>query len=247
MTATATPAKTEPASRERSVQVWDLPLRVFHWLLVVTIAIAFLSSEEDSPLNQWHVLAGWVAGILIVFRLVWGFVGGQHSRFTDFIRPSRLGAHVSGVLHSRSERTLGHNPLGGLSVVALLALIAGTVWTGAFGGEGADDIHELIAWTLLAFVCLHIAAVVIMSLLEHENLVSAMITGKKSAARHAGASDARRPRAIGILITAAAVAVSVYGILQYDPKACTLRPAESFEQPATSPGVGEAAEEREKD
>ena len=83
---------------ERNIRVWDWPLRLFHWLLVFTIAVAFLSSEQDSALNQWHVLSGWVAAVLIAFRLVWGFVGGEHSRFTDFIRPSRIAEHISGLL-----------------------------------------------------------------------------------------------------------------------------------------------------
>src|SRR5690606_8568411 len=73
------------------VKVWDLPLRLFHWTLVAAIALALLSSEEGSGLNKWHVLSGWVAGLLIVFRLIWGVVGGEHSRFSDFIRPSRIG------------------------------------------------------------------------------------------------------------------------------------------------------------
>ena len=85
-----------------------------------------------------------------MFRLVWGFVGGEHSRSSDSIRPSRIGHHIAGLFRGVAERTLGHNPLGGISVIILLALVCGTVWTGAFGGEGAEDLHELIAWTLLA-------------------------------------------------------------------------------------------------
>ena len=85
------------------VKVWDLPLRLFHWLLVAAIAIAFLSAEEGSPLNQWHVLAGWVAGVLILFRLAWGFVGGEHSRFSDFIRPSRIAHHLDFPDYSPAE------------------------------------------------------------------------------------------------------------------------------------------------
>ena len=79
----------------QKVKVWDAPLRLFHWVLVVAIAIAFLSSEEDSALNNWHVLSGWLAAILLVFRLVWGLIGGEHSRFAAFIRPSRIGHHIS--------------------------------------------------------------------------------------------------------------------------------------------------------
>jgi len=212
---------------DQGVRVWDWPLRLFHWLLVLAVALAFLSSEEDSVLNQWHVLSGWIAGILIVFRLVWGFVGGEHSRFSDFVRPSRIMDHISSLLRGRSDATLGHNPLGAVSVLVLLALVAATVGTGAFSAAG--DIHELIGWTLLALVGVHIAAVVAMSLLERENLIRAMFIGTKAAARHPGSTDARPPSLGALLLAVVVVIAAVYAILQYDPRAFTLRSAEAFE------------------
>lgn len=127
------------------LKVWDFPLRLFHWALVISIAVAFLSSEEESALNLWHVLSGWIAAVLIIFRLAWGFIGGEHSRFSDFIRPSRIGHHISMVAKGQRDPTLGHNPLGALAVLILLALTAITVWTGAFGGEAAEELHEVIA------------------------------------------------------------------------------------------------------
>jgi cytochrome b len=74
--------------RTRKIRVWDLPLRLFHWFLVAAIALAFLSSEEGSPLSDWHIASGWIAMVLIVFRIFWGLVGGEHSRWSDFVRPS---------------------------------------------------------------------------------------------------------------------------------------------------------------
>lgn len=245
---------TEMARREAVgaprpwIRVWDLPLRVFHWALVIAIAVAFLSSEEDSAINQWHVLSGWVAAVLIAFRLVWGFVGGEHSRFADFIRPSRIADHVAGLLSGHREASLGHNPLGAIAVVLLLALTAATVWTGAFGGEASEDLHELIAWTLLAMVGLHIAAVIVMSLLERENLARAMVTGKKPAERHPDALDAKPPSTIGLLLALAVIAGSAYAILRYDPQAFTLRSAESVEHRANAGSelsVGEEEREHE--
>ena len=229
---------------DRTISVWDWPLRLFHWLLVIVIAVAFLSSEEDSAINQWHVLSGWVATVLLAFRLVWGFVGGEHSRFSDFIRPSRIGGHISGLLSGRRDSSLGHNPLGAVAVLLLLGLTAATVWTGAFGGEAAEDLHEIIAWTLLAMVGLHIAAVIFMSLLERENLVRAMITGKKPATRHPDAVDAKPPGAIGLILALVAAAASAYAILRYDPQAFTLRSAESFEHRT---GTGSYASVREEE
>jgi hypothetical protein len=76
--------------RGDTFRVWDAPLRLFHWVLVAAIAVAFLSSEEDSPIAAWHMTAGWISAVLLVFRLVWGFVGGEHARFADFLRPSGL-------------------------------------------------------------------------------------------------------------------------------------------------------------
>ncbi len=217
---------------DQSVRVWDWPVRLFHWLLVLTIAMAFLSSEEDSALHDWHILSGWIAAILIVFRLVWGFVGGEHSRFSDFIRPSRIAGHLSGLLGGRTHAELGHNPLGAIAVVILLALTGAVVWTGAFGGEAAEDLHELIAWTLLAMIALHVVAVLLMSLVERESLVRAMITGEKRAARHPGAVDARPPSAPALAIAGLVIAGTVYLILGYDPQGFTLRSAEAFEHRA---------------
>jgi cytochrome b len=227
---------------DRSIKVWDWQLRLFHWLLVIAIAVAFLSSEEDSAINQWHVLSGWVAAVLVVFRLLWGFVGGEHSRFADFIRPSRIPDHLSGLLSGRREASLGHNPLGAMAVVLLLALAAATIWTGAFGGEAAEDLHEIVAWTLLALVGLHIAAVIVMSLLERENLVRAMVTGKKPATRHPGAVDARPPSAVGFVVALAVIAATAFAILRYDPQAFTLRPAEAFAHRADVTGHQSAGE-----
>lgn len=216
----------------RSIRVWDLPLRLFHWVLVVAIAVAFLSSEEGSGLNEWHVLSGWVAAVLIVFRLVWGLVGGEHSRFSDFIRPTRVAHHVSTIARGLREPSLGHNPLGGLAVVVLLALTAVTVWTGAFGGEAAEDLHEVIAWVLLAMVAVHVVAVIVMSMLERENLVRAMITGDKPSVRHPGAVDARAPSALALTLGAITIVAATYAILQYDPEAFKLRSTETFEHRA---------------
>lgn len=230
-------------SSER-VRVWDLLLRLFHWTLVVVIAVAFLSAEEGSVLNEWHVLSGWLAAILIAFRLVWGFVGGEHSRFSDFIRPSRIPDHVSGLLHGRREAGLGHNPLGAVAVVILLALTAATVWTGAFGGEAAEELHEIIGWTLLAMIALHIVAVVVMSVVERENLARAMVTGDKPAHRHPGSVDAKPPRVFALVLALLVVAGTAYAILRYDPQAFTLRSAEAFEH-RVGAGAGEARFERE--
>lgn len=212
------------------LEVWDRPLRMFHWLLAAAIALAFLSAEEDSPLNQWHIAAGWAVGILIVFRLVWGFVGGEHSRFSDFVRPRDVAGHPAGLATGRIEPSVGHNPLGAVAVLLMLGLAAVAVWTGAFGGEAAEDLHEFIGWTLLALVVVHILGVLIMSVMQRENLLRAMISGTKPAERHPDAADAKRPGAVAVIVAALVVAAALLAVLRYDAQAFTPRPADTLEQ-----------------
>lgn len=123
--------------------VWDSPSRLFHWLLFASIAVAFISSEEDSALAGWHISAGWVAGVLIVFRLVWGLVGGEHACFVNFIRPYLAFAHLKGLASGRAERTVGHNPAGGMAVLLLIGTIAAVVATGWIALQSSEeDLHE---------------------------------------------------------------------------------------------------------
>lgn len=207
-----------PASSLRTIKVWDPGLRIFHWALVAAIALAFLSSEEDSALAQWHVAAGWVAAVLIAFRLVWGIVGGEHARFSNLIHPSRMAGHVRGLFTGRVHASLGHNPLGGIAVVALLALTAATVFTGATGGE---DTHEVIGYVLLAMIALHVAAVVLMSLLTRDNLIRAMITGRKTTVHFPEAQDAAPPARLAVPLAALVVAGSAFAATRIDPQAFT--------------------------
>jgi len=177
------------------VYVWDPFVRVFHWTLVVGFTIAYLTEDD---LLQVHVWAGYVVGILVVARVLWGFVGPTHARFSDFIyAPAATLAYVRDLLRMRSERHLGHSPGGGYMVVALLVFIAATVITGliVYGGdqqagplagivtketgEQMEEVHEVIANITLALILAHIAAVILASFAHRENLVRAMVTGYK--------------------------------------------------------------------
>lgn len=206
-----------------TLKVWDAPLRLFHWLLVVAITVAFLSSESDSPIAAWHMVAGWCAAVLLAFRLVWGLIGGEHARFAHFIRPSAIAAHVRGLLAARPERTAGHNPLGGVAVVALLGLTAIVLWSGiTVAANGLDkDVHEALAYGLLALIGVHIGAVFLVSYLTRENLVRAMLTGRKKAGLHRGARDAQAPGALGLLLGGGAIILAVILILRSEPDAFT--------------------------
>jgi len=210
------------ARTTETIRVWDLPVRLFHWLLVATILIAFISAEEESALAAWHVPAGWIAAVLIFFRIVWGFIGGEHARFADFLRPGQIVHHVRGMLARTAERSIGHNAAGGLAIIALLGTVAGVVYTGAtMRGESGESLHEAIANGLLALIAVHVLAVVATSLLTRENLVGAFITGNKRADKHPGAHDARPPATAAIPVAVAAVGIAIYGTTLIDPAAFT--------------------------
>jgi cytochrome b len=203
-------------SAPRLIKVWDPGVRIFHWLLVAAIALAFLSSEEESALAAWHIPIGWIAALLIAFRLAWGFVGGEHARFANFIRPSNIGPHIRHLLSGKAAPSIGHNPLGALAVLALLALTAATILTGVAGGE---DAHEAIAYTLLGLVAVHVVAVLLMSHLAKDNLILAMVTGKKHADRYPDAHDAAPPARLAVPVAALAVGAAAYGATRVDHQA----------------------------
>jgi cytochrome b len=179
----------------RVVQVWDLPLRIFHWSLVIAIAAAYVTAEfGGSEWAHWHGRIGSFVLALLVFRVVWGFIGTQHARFGNFLpTPARVAAYLSG----RWQRA-GHNPLGALSVIALLLLVAAQVITGLFAnddiafagplsswvGTSASDWltgwHQQIFYLLASCIGLHILAILFYLLIRKSNLVSPMITGKKA-------------------------------------------------------------------
>ena len=216
------PRSTATPPSPPRLRVWDLPVRLFHWLLVAAILITFLSSEEDSALAPWHVPAGWVAAILIAFRLVWGFVGGEHARFADFLKPSQIAHHIGSLLAGKPERSVGHNALGGIAILALLGTVGGIIYTGAtMRSEAEGGLHEALANVLLGLIALHVIAVIAMSLLTKDNLIRAFITGTKRADLHPGVDDARPPAPLALPIAAIVIAGTAYAATTIDPLACT--------------------------
>jgi len=204
---------TESAATPRRIRVWDRGVRIFHWLLVAGIALCFLSSGDEGPLSAWHIRIGWAVSVLIAFRLVWGFIGGEHARFRNFVRPSQVGAHIRHLLDGRAEPSVGHNPLGAISVLVLLSLTAATVITGLAGGE---DAHGAIAFVLLALVALHVASIVLMSHLTKDNLIMAMVTGTKDASLHPGAQDAEPPARLAVPVAAIVIGTAAYSATRFD-------------------------------
>ncbi len=177
------------------VYVWDPFVRVFHWTVVVAFTVAYLTEDD---LLTVHVWAGYVVGALVVARIVWGFVGSLHARFSDFVyAPATAFSYVRELLRFRGARYLGHSPGGGYMVIILLIFLAATVATGlvVYGGDQQagplagmftkdfselfEEVHEVIANITLALIFFHVSAVVLASFVHRENLARAMVTGYK--------------------------------------------------------------------
>jgi cytochrome b len=203
-----------------------LPTRAVHWLLVAAVAVAWATAEESGIFFAIHKLAGYTIGAALIFRLIWGFIGSPHSRFADFVRPwSAIAAHARAALRLAPPRTVGHNPIGGWMILALLATLAVIVTTGLFSasrrvtGPLADaigsataraiaGIHETAFNVLVVLVTVHVLGVLFDMILVRENLIRAMWTGLK--ALDPPTARAERPLApLWYAVPAAAVAVAV--------------------------------------
>ncbi|QKT03550.1 cytochrome b/b6 domain-containing protein [Ectothiorhodospiraceae bacterium 2226] len=186
--------------RNAEIRVWDPLVRTLHWGLALAFTIAYLSGDE---LLDLHTLAGYAAFAIVLVRLPWGLIGSRRARFSDFVRPPRVALRYLGdLLRGRAARHLGHNPAGGLMILALLVAIPLMALTGMatlaveegagplagllagsphWLAETLEETHEVLANLLLVLVLLHIAGVLVESLLHRENLVRAMFTGNKPA------------------------------------------------------------------
>lgn len=187
-------------STAEEIKVWDLAVRLFHWVLASCFLVAYVTEDDYMTL---HSYAGYTITGLLLFRLIWGFTGPRHARFSDFAcAPRQIISYLIEVVRFRAERFIGHNPAGGAMVFALLASLGVTVVSGliVFGveqasgplaglmvrapfviGKRAEDVHEFFANLTLVLVILHLAGVALASLQHRENLVYAMINGRKQA------------------------------------------------------------------
>ena len=169
-----------------SVKVWDPVVRVFHWSFAAAVFIALISDED----RALHEAAGYAALALILVRIIWGFLGPRHARFSSFVRsPGAVLAYLKDVAGLRARRYLGHNPAGGAMILLLLAMVATAGISGwlsetdrFFGVAWVEDLHRASANALIALIAFHVAGVVFSSVMHGENLVRAMITGRKALA-----------------------------------------------------------------
>lgn len=180
----------------KSVPIWDLPTRLFHWMIVGLVLTLWITAEQD-----WmdiHVYCGIAVLILLLFRLLWGMVGSTYARFSQFVcgLPTAIN-YAKGLFKPQSTHYLGHNPLGGWSVILLLTTLLIQAVTGLFSyddvategplyhwvsestGEWLSELHEINFNLLLVLIILHIAAISFYRLVKRDNLIHPMLTGRK--------------------------------------------------------------------
>lgn len=200
------------------VRVWDLPVRLFHWALALCIVLGIVFVKIGGNAIQWHAYCGYTALALILFRFVWGFIGSWHARFLNFVpSPSKLIIFLRGQV----DGGLGHNPLGALSVIALLLVILIQAVTGLFADDDiffqgplakyvSNDtvalltgIHHFNQYLIFFLVGLHIAAISYYQLLKRQNLIGPMITGDKMTALDSSLTeeiDSSRQRILALIV-----------------------------------------------
>ncbi|MBS0371839.1 MAG: cytochrome b/b6 domain-containing protein [Proteobacteria bacterium] len=233
-------------------RIWDLPIRLFHWSLVASVAFAYVSGKIGGNLIEWHGRAGYLIVGLVIFRIVWGFVGSATARFASFVRgPGAIRAYLRG-----EWRGIGHNPIGALSVLGLLALVGAQAATGLFtnddiafqgpladlvGKDASDSFHSWHAWLqngLLALIVLHVGAIAFYLRVKGENLVKPMITGWQEVDAHTPVPSAHAKRGGGLvafilsLLIAGGATYAVAGGLLPTPEPAPAQPAATSTTPA---------------
>jgi len=215
--------------RVYSIKVWDIPTRLFHWLLVGLVIISFITGKIGGTAMKYHEWSGIAVLILAVFRLVWGFIGGQQSRFSTFVKgPAAVLRYASSLLRKDSTHYIGHNPLGGWSIIAMLTSLLIQTGTGLFANDDIltegplyylvskktsdwlTGVHHLNQKVLMILVALHIGAIIFYLIAKHENLLKPMITGSKIWEQKIDSSWGNPALA---LLLAVAVTVVVYLII----------------------------------
>ena len=196
----------------QKILVWDWPVRLGHWLMAGAFGLAWLTAESES----WrlvHVVAGGTVAAIALFRIVWGIVGSRHARFTAFVRgPRAVITYLRSLIGFDPEHHTGHNPAGGWAIVALLGLAVATAVAGwcnynEIGGHLVEEVHEGLAAGMLFVVIVHLVGVFSGSLMHGENLVRAMLDGRKQGNPDEALPSARPLAALMLLLWVAAAIV----------------------------------------
>lgn len=182
-----------------SIRVWDLPVRLFHWLLVLSIVGLFITQELGGNWMEWHKRLGYLVLGLILFRLIWGVIGNQHARFVNFVKgPSSIVQYLRNITNPAAPKWVGHNPMGALSVLAILVVVGFQAITGLFADDDIlmsgpyasavskevsdllTSIHKINSNVIIALAIGHLCAIAFYFFVKHDNLIKPMVTGTKS-------------------------------------------------------------------
>jgi cytochrome b len=210
----------------KQILVWDLPTRLFHWLLAGSFMAAFTIAnvvDDESRIFAVHMLLGAVMTLMVLLRIVWGFVGSRYARFGSFaFGPRDVIAYLKSTVSGAGTRHVGHNPGSSVAIWAMLALSLGLGVSGAFmsSNEVLEDVHEVLAYALVAVVATHVAGVAWHTLRHRENITRSMVTGLKAGeSEHAIPSVHPVAALVFLALTGAWAAALVQG---YEPTTQTL-------------------------
>ena len=223
------PIRANPSSKE--ILVWDLPTRLFHWLLVVFVTISFVTGHIGGNAMQVHERSGFVILSLLLFRLMWGFFGSRESRFVTFVHgPAAVLRYAKALARSEKLRYLGHNPLGGWSILAMLITLLTQAVTGLFATDDIftqgplyplvsdatshllTRIHQLNQNIILVLIVIHLLAIFFYLFVKRENLIKPMIVGTKEWYKSAQPSTANH---VVAAVIAGLAALTVYLLVRY--------------------------------
>jgi cytochrome b len=212
------------------VKVWDVPVRLFHWLLLGLVGFSWWSGDQGDNWMDWHSKSGYAILTLLLFRIGWGFIGSDNARFAQFVRGPRASfAYLRSVFKRQPKAYLGHNPLGGWMIMALLLVLLVQVITGLLGNDDSDYSAPLSHWVshdtssfittlhvynfdlLLILVGVHIAAVLTHLVMRRDDMLKAMFTGVKTS--QTGESAGRMVSVWRAIVLLGLMAGAVYGLL----------------------------------
>jgi cytochrome b len=170
------------------ILVWDIPTRVGHWLLAAAFILSYVTGDSEER-RLIHVTAGYAMAGVLMFRLFWGMAGTRYARFSSFLfSPQHVFAYLGGLLKGKASHWAGHNPAGSYAIFALILLGTATIVSGwavycEIGGEWVEETHDVLSYSMLSLVGLHVSGAIASSFIHRENLIHSMIVGCKRGKR----------------------------------------------------------------
>jgi len=232
--------QTELNAQPKTLKIWDLPVRLFHWSLVSLFIAAYITNALGTSYFKYHLWCGYAIIVLVSFRIIWGLVGTYHARFSNFVRnPITTLKYAISVVKKNEKHYVGHNPLGAVMVIVLLIAILVQAVTGLFTNDEIfntgplygyisdslslqlTSLHRQLFYWILGAVVLHILAVLIHVFFKHDNIIKAMFTGKKSAQHAEDGKSIGSSRIILAIIIIALLSLLLAWVIVHAPEAVT--------------------------